>query len=256
MNRRYWPYLDHPGPLAIAHRGGAGEHPENTMAAFSHAVDLGYRYLETDVHVTADGTLVAFHDSTLDRVTDATGTIAEMRWSEVSRARVDGREPIPLLEDVLGTWPEVMVNLDPKHDAAVLGLAETLRRTGSYHRVCVAAFSGPRLARLRRMTGYQVCTALGPTAIARLRMAPAAFPPAPPGVGCVQVPSRWGRVEVVNPGFVRNARSKGLAVHVWTVDDPDEMGRLLDMGVEGIFTDRPAVLRDVLRQRDLWFGGS
>lgn len=224
------------------------------MAAFEHAVDLGYRYLETDVHATADGRLVAFHDATLDRVTDGHGAISGLRWSEVARARVAGTEPIPLLEDLLGAWPDVMVNLDPKHDGAVLGLAEALRRTGAYDRVCIAAFSGTRLARLRRLTGYQVCTALGPRAIAHLRASPGTFPPEPPGVGCVQVPSRWGRVEVVTPAFVRHARGKGLAVHVWTVDDPAEMGRLLDLGVEGIFTDRPRVLRQVLEKRGLWFG--
>ena len=113
-----WPYLDHPGPLPFAHRGGASEWPENTMPAFQHAVALGYRYLETDVHATADGVLVAFHDDVLDRVTDRTGVIAALPWSDVRRARVAG-EPIPLLDDLLGTWPEVRVNIDPKQDAAV-----------------------------------------------------------------------------------------------------------------------------------------
>ena len=96
-----YPFLHWPGPLAFAHRGGASEAPENTMPAFEHAVRLGYRYLETDAHVTADGVLIAFHDDRLDRVTDRTGVIAELPWSEVQQARVDGREPIPLLEDLL-----------------------------------------------------------------------------------------------------------------------------------------------------------
>src|SRR4051812_12435948 len=95
-----WPYLDHPGVLAFAHRGGAGDGPENTLSAFARAVEVGYRYLETDVHVTADGVLVAFHDDVLDRVTDRTGRIRELPWSEVSEARV-GEEPIPLLEELL-----------------------------------------------------------------------------------------------------------------------------------------------------------
>src|SRR5918995_7356617 len=107
-----WPFLDHPGPLAFAHRGGAGEWPENTMPAFENAVRLGYRYVETDVHATADGVLVAFHDPSLDRVTDRTGKIAELPWSYVSEARVDGREPIPRLEALLGTWPDLRFNLD------------------------------------------------------------------------------------------------------------------------------------------------
>ncbi len=128
-------FLDHPGPIPFAHRGGAGDWPENTMPAFAGAVAAGYRYVETDVHVTADGVLVAFHDESLDRVTDRTGLIRELPWSDVAAARVDGREPIPLLEDLLGTFPQVRVNIDPKHDSAVEALAETITRTGAIDRV-------------------------------------------------------------------------------------------------------------------------
>jgi len=251
---RRWTYLDHPGPVPLAHRGGASDHPENTMAAFAHAVDLGYRYVETDVHATADGRLVAFHDDTLDRVTDARGRLEDLPWSAVARARVGGTEPIPLLEDLLGTWPELRVNLDPKHDAAVLGLAEVLRRTSSYDRVCVAAFSGPRLSRFRQLTGFQVCTALSPPGVARLRLQPRLLPRCLPGVGCVQVPPRWGRIEVVTERFLADAHTRGLAVHTWTVDDAAEMRRLLDLGVDGIITDRPRLLREVLEQRGGWHG--
>src|SRR5688572_1897868 len=121
-----WPYLDHPGVIAFAHRGGALDGPENTMAAFARAVDLGYRYVETDVHATADGVLVAFHDDRIDRVTDRTGAIADLPWAEVRAARI-GTEPIPLFEDLLGAWPHLRVNVDPKHDAAVAPLAEVIR---------------------------------------------------------------------------------------------------------------------------------
>src|SRR5690606_14437738 len=112
-------FLDHPGPLAFAHRGGAGAWPENTMPAFQGAIDLGYRYLETDVHLTADGVLVAFHDDRLDRVTDRAGLISELTYDEVAAARVDGREPIVVFEDLLRSFPDARFNVDPKHDAAV-----------------------------------------------------------------------------------------------------------------------------------------
>ncbi|MEA2704712.1 MAG: glycerophosphoryl diester phosphodiesterase, partial [Actinomycetota bacterium] len=111
-----WAFLDHDGPIPFAHRGGASDCPENTMRAFENAVNLGYRYVETDVHTTADGVLVAFHDDHLDRVTDQRGRICDLKWSEVGTARVAG-EGIPLLEDILGAWPDVRVNIDPKHDA-------------------------------------------------------------------------------------------------------------------------------------------
>jgi glycerophosphoryl diester phosphodiesterase len=246
-----FPFLDHPGPLAFAHRGGAGDWPENTMPAFEHAVALGYRYVETDVHVTADGVLVAFHDESLDRVTDRTGLIRELPWVTVSEARVDGREPIPLLEDLLGSWPDLRVNIDPKHDSAVDALIDTLRRTDAVERVCIGAFSDARLDRIRAALGPRLCTSLGPRGIARLKAASLGVPlsvPAP----CAQVPVRLRGVVVTDQRFVNAAHRLGMQVHVWTIDDPDEMARLLDMGVDGIMTDRPAVLRQVLEERGQW----
>lgn len=248
-----FPFLDWPGPLAFAHRGGASEVPENTMPAFEHAVRLGYRYVETDVHVTADGELLAFHDDRLDRVTDGTGAIGELPWSVVRRARVDGREPIPRFEDLLGAWPDLRVNVDPKHDAAVEPLAEVLRRTGAVDRVCVGAFSDRRLERLRRLVGGGLCTSMGPRQVARLITVSRGLP----GGGgltapCAQVPANQGRLALVTPRFVAAAHRRGIQVHVWTIDDPFEMERLLDLGVDGLMTDRPQVLKDVLVARGQW----
>lgn len=248
-----FPFLDHPGPLAFAHRGGAGDWPENTMPAFEGAVALDYRYVETDVHVTSDGVLVAFHDESLDRVTDRAGLIRELPWSEVAAARVDGREPIPLLEDILGTWPDLRVNIDPKHDSSVGPLVDAIRRTGALERVCIGSFSDRRLARVRTELGPRLCTSLGPKGIAKLKAASFGAPgslPAP----CAQVPVRSGRVTVTDARFVRGAHRLGMQVHVWTIDDPAEMRRLLDLGVDGIMTDRPALLREVLEERGEWVG--
>ena len=245
-------FLDHPGPIPFAHRGGASEAPENTLPAFEHAVRLGYRYLETDVHATADGVLVAFHDDRLDRVTDRTGVIAEMTWAEVSEARVDGREPIPLLEDVLGTWPEVRVNIDPKADTSVEPLIEVLRRTASAQRVCIGAFSDERIDRVRAALGTGLCTGMGPDELVGLLRAfqgeAVEF-----RSQAAQIPTHdfKGR-PLATAELVEVAHRHGIAVHVWTIDDPDEMHRLLDLGVDGIMTDRPAVLREVFEARGVW----
>ncbi len=248
-----FPVLDHPGPLAFAHRGGASDAPENTMAAFEHAIGLGYRYLETDVHLTADGVLLAFHDDVLDRVTDRSGAIHELRWSEIRAARVGGAEPIPRFDELLDAWPDIRVNIDPKNDRAVEALAASIGRAGAVDRVIVGAFSDRRLARLRDLLGPRLCTSLGPRGVARLRAAgygvPAGSFPSP----CVQVPVRHGAVTITDERFVRGAHRYGLQVHVWTVDDPVEMARLLDMGVDGIMTDRPEVLRQVLTDRSSWY---
>lgn len=247
------PFLDHPGPIPFAHRGGAGDWPENTMPAFEGAVALGYRYLETDVHVTSDGVLLAFHDDVLDRVTDRVGLIRELPWAEVSRARVDGREPIPRFDELLAAWPDVQINIDPKHDSAVDALAAAIEAADAVDRVCIGSFSDRRIARLRARLGPRLCTSLGPKGVARLRAASYGLPAGRFPAACVQVPVRQGRVTLVDERFVRTAHHHGLAVHIWTIDDPAEMTDLLDLGVDGIMTDRPAVLRDVLEARAQWF---
>ena len=248
-----YPFLDWPGPLAFAHRGGASEAPENTMPAFEHAITMGYRYLETDVHVTADGVLIAFHDDRLDRVTDRSGVIADLPWAEVRQAKVDGREPIPLLEDLLAAWPHVRINIDPKHDAAAEPLAAALLRTGAVDRVCVGAFSDKRIAKVKVLTGPGLCTSMGPREVARLVSASRG---GPGGGGllssCAQVPPAQGRLPLVTRRFVDAAHRFGVQVHVWTIDDVAEMTRLLDLGVDGIMTDRPQVLKDLLVQRGTW----
>ncbi|MFD4657259.1 glycerophosphodiester phosphodiesterase [Kitasatospora sp. NPDC058444] len=263
------PFLDHPGPLAFAHRGGDLGRPENSLAAFEAAVALGYRYLETDVHATADGVLVAFHDERLDRVTDRAGAVAELPWEAVRRARIGGTEPVPLLEDLLGSFPGARFNIDVKAAPAVAPLVEAIRRTDAWDRVCVGGFSDSRLAAVRAAAGPRLATSLGPREVARLRLrslAESFLPSSRPGPRsrtgapfaglCAQVPERHLGVRVVDRAFVRTAHRLGLQVHVWTVDDPTRIRSLLDLGVDGIMSDRIDVLRDVLGERGCWTDGS
>jgi glycerophosphoryl diester phosphodiesterase len=248
MQRRSHPFLDWNGPIPFAHRGGASDVPENTMPAFQYAVDLGYRYVETDVQVTSDGVLVAFHDNDLRRTCGRPGRISELPWSDVSTARVSGEAPIPLMEDLLGTWPELRINIDCKSDAAVDALVSCLRRTNSLDRVLLGSFSDARLRRLRKELGDGVCTSLGPVGVASLRFGR----PRHVEAMAAQVPVKQGPLTVTNRTFVERAHALGLAVHVWTIDDADEIRRLLDLGVDGIMTDRPEVLRTVFQERGLW----
>jgi glycerophosphoryl diester phosphodiesterase len=248
-------FLDEPTPLAMAHRGGAIEHLENTLPAFEACLALGYRYLETDVRVTADGVLVAFHDPTLDRVTDRSGRIDQLPWSEVAAARIGGREPIVRLEDLLGAWPDVRFNLDIKAAGVVAPLVRAVRRLGVADRICLASFSDARIAAARRAFGPSVCTALGPRGVAALRLS--SYSPRAAGLvrmqaGCAQVPLQLGGRALVDERFVAAAHARGLQVHVWTVDSPEEAETMLDLGVDGIMTDRPAMLRATLEERGQW----
>ena len=218
------------------------------MPAFQSAFDLGYRYIETDVQVSADGVLAAFHDDNLSRTCGINQRISEMPWREISAARVDGRAPIPTLEELLAAWPSVRVNIDCKSDAAVDALVSALQRGNALDRVCVGAFSDRRVRKLRALLGPRACTALGPLGVTALRYGRLRSTAA----RTAQVPVRQGPLTVITEEFIAKANSLGIHVHVWTIDDSVEMNRLIDLGVHGIMTDRPTVLRDTLRERGMW----
>ncbi|MFP5252407.1 MAG: glycerophosphodiester phosphodiesterase family protein [Actinomycetes bacterium] len=253
--------LDQPGAvLAFAHRGGAF-HPgleglENTMTAFEHAVDLGYHYLETDVHATKDGVLLAFHDAMLDRVTSHTGPLADTRYDDLAAVVVGEREQIPTLVSLFERFPGTCFNIDIKADAAVVALADLVRRTSAHDRVCVGSFSARRMRAFRRAMDRPVATAHGPTTVAAVRFAPG---PVAARIGrapgrAFQVPHHSRGVRVVTAELVARAHAARQPVHVWTIDDPAEMHELLDLGVDGLMTDRTDLLREVLLDRGQWMG--
>nr|WP_045875770.1 glycerophosphodiester phosphodiesterase family protein [Pseudofrankia sp. DC12] len=358
-------FLDHPGPIAFAHRGGAGPWPENSWPAFTHAIALGYRYLETDVRVTRDGTAMILHDPTLDRVSDHTGRLANLTAAEAGRVRLHppssrpgatepppatvttattngsnstgnataaasdaptdqaqpssaGGEPIPRLDDLLDRWPDARFNLDVKEAAALEPTIAALLRVNALGRVCVTSFDDGVAREARRLAGPNLCLGAGMSAIAVARLwsflpswlavgrsnggrssdgsngrgpadgreprerspseelqdvsVPRSAEPSgsarPDGSGAdrqgarrprglvgrdvVQVPVSFRSVQVCDARFVRYLKTIGLPVHVWTVNDEAAMEALLDLGVDGLITDRPEVLRTVLRRRALW----
>lgn len=247
------PFLDHPLPLAIAHRGGAEEHPENTLAAFRAAVELGYGHVETDARLTADGVVVAFHDDSLDRVSDRRGHLAELDWRTVAAARVEGRHRVLTMTELLETLPDTFVNIDPKSDEVVEPLARVILDADAVDRICVGSFSDARIARMRRLLGPGLCTSPGPKGVAALRAASLGLPVRRRvEADCVQVPPSMRGVPLVDRRFVDEVHRRGMQIHVWTVDDELQMHDLLDLGVDGIMTDRPTALREVLVARGSW----
>ena len=242
----------HPLPEPIAHRGYSARFPENTMAAFAAAVDLGYRCLETDVHVTDDDILVAFHDSVLDRVTDRQGRIEDMEWSELRKVLVGGSEPIPRFSELLATWPDMRFIIDPKEDSAVEPLYRALSQADCWNRVCVGSFSDKRLRWLREQAGSRLCTSAGPKEITFLRFASYGLPIPPVAANCVQAPLRRHGLTVLDRSFVSAAHARGLPVQAWTINSERTMDQLLDIGVDGIMTDEAELLKDVFLRRKLW----
>ncbi|MEL6890583.1 MAG: glycerophosphodiester phosphodiesterase [Actinomycetota bacterium] len=235
--------------MAFAHRGGTDGAPENTLAAFEHAWELGYRYLETDVHLTRDGELVAFHDTDLARTCGVDAAIGDLTIDELRDIRVGGEHPIPLMTELFERFPAAHFNIDAKSDTTVTPLCDLVRRARAVDRVCLASFSQRRVDRMRSILGPGLMTNLGSIGVAQLRVFGRTFRR---GHQSAQVPVRHGRIPIADARFVRAAKHLGIPVHVWTIDDPVEMGRLLDLGVGGIMTDVTAALRQVFVERDLW----
>ena len=250
------PYLEGPLPIAFAHQGGASEHPENTLPAFAHAYDLGYRYMETDIHASTDGVLFAFHDPDLQRTCGRPGLIREMTAAEIATARVAGREPIPRLDELVASWPTAKFNIDCKSDHALPFFLDWLKRANVFERVCIGSFSDARLDTVRSTFGTKVCTSMGPRDVAKVRLGTwvGRTPRFSGDVAplAAQVPVRQGPLPIVTSSFVDGAHAAGLQVHVWTIDDPIEMHRLLDLGVDGIMTDSVTTLREVITSRGQW----
>ncbi|WP_462417415.1 glycerophosphodiester phosphodiesterase family protein [Kytococcus sp. Marseille-QA3725] len=279
-------YLTEDRPVALAHRGFAPDGGENSLAAFDAAVALGCEYVETDVHATSDGVVVAFHDETLDRVTDAVGAVADLPWEVVRRARITGGHPIPTLEELLLRHPGLRVNIDLKSDAAVEPTVRLVERLGVHDRVLLTSFDDTRRERALGLLSAPVATSAGQTrtallwAASRLLVVSAAIGVTSAeawggrasvpglrvatgaegtahrlarwvarGIDAYQVPERFRGLRVVDDAFLDAAHAAGAHVHVWTVNEVEDMERLLDLGVDGLVTDRADRLVAVLRER-------
>ena len=256
------PALIHEHPIAMAHRGSMLLWPENTMTAFQEAVDLGYRYLETDLQISRDGVLVTFHDDTIDRTTDGTGLVSDHSLAELQeldagyRFEIDGDSPyrsrgirIPTLEELATTYPDQVFSLDLKSDGTEEALVETIRRLDLWDRVIVGSFSDARLRRFRALADRPVAMSAGPRETLRFVTAARLRLPFRPKCDSFQVPVRQF-ITIVSARTVEAARGVDVPLIVWTINDQAEMQELLDLGVDGIITDRPDLLRTLLDQRD------
>lgn len=279
----------HHAALAFAHRG-ADPQRENTMAAFRHAVQLGYQYVEIDLRTSADGELVVFHDETLDRITDGCGKLSKKTWAELTQLRVIGAdaketglltsagelteqpgahqagasqpepragEPLVRFAEVLEAFPNTHFNVDLKDDESVEPFVQIVEAQEAHERVLAASFNDARRHRVQRLLSRRVATSGGWASIAlMLLLGPLGLTRGMgrriAGIDCVQVPIRRGRIRIVTEAFVERCHRAGLQVHVWVIDDREQMHQLLDLGVDGLMTDDAETLAQVMQERSVW----
>lgn len=248
------PFLDHPRPFAFAHRGGGLEAEENTMPAFEGAATLGFTHVELDVHATRDGVVVVHHDDTLERMADDRRAIADLDWSALRQVRTRGGAGVPQLEELLSSFPDLFVNIEPKSERVLAPLAALLQRHEAVARIGIGCFNPQRTAHMCELLGGEVAWSPAHAGVLRLWLSGWGLPAGRFGFPMVQVPTQFHGIPVVTRRFVKAAHARGIQVHVWTVDEEAEMERLLDMGVDALMTDRPRLLRAVMQRRGQWHG--
>lgn len=235
------------------------------MTAFENATNMGYRHLETDLRMSSDGVLMCFHDADLDRTTNGSGPIERLTLAELKRLDAgykhnsDNGFPfrgmgieIPTLDEVVAAFPDVSLIVDLKAEGTVGPLAAFVDEQQIHDRLIVGSFFDDRIAEFRDLTDGRVATSSGP-ALARMWVLASRVGRGASGkASALQLPTHLRGVRVVDNKLVDAAHNSGLQVHVWTVNTVPEMTRLLDMGVDGLVTDRPDLLRDVLDSRGEW----
>jgi glycerophosphoryl diester phosphodiesterase len=238
--------------LPFAHRGAGEIAPENTMAAFQGAVDQGFEVIETDIQTSRDGTLYAFHDDDLLRLTGDNRSIGALTDPEISALRINETHPIPRLKDVLNAFPDTLFNLDAKTETTPKPLARLIKHMGRQDQVCIGSFRDRRIDRVLQGLGPDTCHGLG------LRKGAAFYLSARLHLGlrfranCVQLPMQYYGIDLVNPRTIAHANRIGLKLHVWTVNDAKTMRHLIALGVDGIMTDNCALLKRELQLAGLW----
>jgi len=238
--------------LAFAHRGGNEFAPENSFRAFKSAVDIGYKYLETDVHLTKDGFLIAFHDDTLDRVTDKSGLIRDLTLSEIKKAKIAGTDEIPLLSELLNSFTDCFFNIDCKVDETVQPLINLINNKDFINRVCIGSFSQKRINFIRKSLGKEVKTSMGPAEVILSKFLSYTSLGYNFKSSYTSIPIRRYGISLLDERNINYLKSNNQKVIAWTINDEDQMKMLINIGIDGIMTDNLTLLKKVLIEESLW----
>ena len=246
------PFFEDYNFYAFVHRGGDEEKTENTLEAFQYSSDLGYVFIETDVQLTSDGKVVIFHDSDLKRIAGINKSISELSFEEIKKVDLINGGRIPTLEEALSSFPELRFNIDIKVDSAVDETIKIVKEHGALNRVCLASFSTKRLNRIREKTGPGLCSSMVQAEIVRLLFQSLGLSfKESPGF-CAQVPRSQFGIPIVTARFIKQVHDLNKLIHVWTIDETQEMFRLIDLGVDGLMTDKPTILKKALQEKGLF----
>ena len=238
--------------LAFAHRGGKDFGPENSLKSFICAHEIGYKYLETDVHLSKDGYLIAFHDESLDRVTNKSGFIKDLNLNDIKKAKIHDVEEIPLLIDLLENLPECFFNIDCKSDDTVIPLIKLIKKYSLLDRVCIGSFSQKRINFIRRSLGPNLKTSMGPNEILFAKILSNFSVRLDFRSTYASLPMKKYGFKLLNKKYINFLKENNQKVIAWTINDESEMRLLIKRGVDGIMTDNILLLKNILKEENKW----
>ena len=238
--------------FGFVHRGGDEVETENTIEAFKYSSDLGFVFIETDVQATKDGHVVIFHDATLKRMAGVNKSIKELTLSEVNEIDLLDGGKIPLLSEALETFPDLRFNIDIKTEDALEETIRIIKKMNFLDKTCLASFSSSRLKRIKHLAGPEACISSGQMDIFKMMCQSVGIRLKPTKSQCAQIPlKQWG-VPVLTKKFIEIAKEQNKVVHVWTIDNKDQMFELIEFGVDGLMTDKPSVLKEAMVEKGLF----
>ena len=239
------PYLKHQGIAISAHRGGSIEAPENTLESFEYALELGSEYIETDVQLSADGIPFIFHDDDLLRLLGKNLPFNSLHSEEIDKLRLFESYRIPTLEAALKKFPNALFQIDVKTDEVAIPTMEVIKELDAFDRICIASFSSKRL-KLVKEKYPETCLSMGPIEVLKLLLSSFGLYKKTIQGDCLQIPIYQYGIKLVTKRFVKFVQSLDLKIHVWTINDEVVMQEMINLGVNGIITDKPKLLKEVL----------
>ncbi len=240
-------YLDYDGLKVLAHRGGAEESYENTTESFEYSQLLGCEFIETDVQVSSDGIPYIFHDDDLKRILNKPVRFDSLSSNEIDDLSIFNSCKIPKLSDTLLRFPNLCFQIDFKTDEVVMPALDVINDMNVFDRVCIASFSSKRLQNVRSLYP-DLCISMGPNEVFKTLLASLnLFKGEIPG-DCLQIPMSYYGIKIVSKRFVDFVHSRGLKIMIWTINDIKTFKYLIDLGVDGIITDKPKLLFQTIEE--------
>ena len=246
------PFFEDYSFFGFVHRGGDEVETENTIEAFKYSSDLGFVFIETDVQATKDEHVVIFHDASLKRMAGVNKSINELTLKEINEINLLGGGKIPLLSEALETFPDLRFNIDIKTEDALEETIQIIKKMNFLDKTCLASFSSSRLKRIKNLAGPEACISSGQMDIFKMMCQSIGIELQATMSQCAQIPvKQWG-VPVLTKRFIETAKKQNKFVHVWTIDDIDQMFELIEFGVDGLMTDKPSVLKEAMLKKGLF----